>query len=157
MQAGIPDYDPRIIDLFADKLYRKAAAFLVGAVVVGAAIGSAFGAVPLTPLGDGWPIPQSFGFATLLVGGLLGSAIGYVIGDARAFGYRLQAQAALCQIQIERNTAAAVRDASASAAAASPQPPAASPQPPAAPPMRVEGEVAGNGPTPPLTPPVSSY
>jgi hypothetical protein len=81
----------------------------VGSVVVGAALGAAFGAVPLTPLGESWPIPAIFGFATLLVGGIVGAMCGYVIGDTRAFGYRLQAQTALLNLQIERNTFAAAQ------------------------------------------------
>ena len=104
--STLPAYDPRIIEQFAEKLYRKASAFVAGSVAVGGALGAAFGAVPLTSLGDAWPIPPLFGFATLLVGGLFGAVIGYVIGDTRSFGYRLQAQTALLQLQMERNTAA---------------------------------------------------
>jgi hypothetical protein len=104
--ASLPEYDPRVIEQFAENLYRKASAFVVGSVAIGAALGAAFGAVPLTSLGDSWPIPSIFGFATMLVGGIFGGAIGYVIGDTRSFGYRLQAQTALCQLQTERNTAA---------------------------------------------------
>ena len=107
--TSLPSYDPRVIEQFADKLYRKASAFVVGSVVVGAALGAAFGAVPLTSLGDSWPVPSIFGFATLLVGGIFGGVIGYVIGDTRSFGYRLQAQSALCQLQVERNMAVLAR------------------------------------------------
>ena len=103
--STLPKYDTRVIEQFAENLYRKASAFVVGSVAVGAALGAAFGAVPLTSLGDSWPIPSIFGFATLLVGGIFGGVIGYVIGDTRSFGYRLQAQTALCQLQTERNTA----------------------------------------------------
>jgi hypothetical protein len=105
MVTSLPDYDPRVIEQFAENLYRKASAFVVGSVAIGAALGAAFGAVPLTSLGDSWPIPSLFGFATMLIGGIFGGAIGYVIGDTRSFGYRLQAQTALCQLQTERNTA----------------------------------------------------
>ena len=87
--------------------------FVAGSVVIGASLGAAFGAVPLTSLGAAWPIPSYLGFATLLLGGLLGGLIGYVIGDTRSFGYRLQAQSALCQLQSERNTAALARAVSA--------------------------------------------
>jgi len=109
MQTGSSLYDPTIIEQFADRLYEKARSFVVGSVVVGAALGAAFGAVPLTPLGESWPIPAIFGFATLLVGGIVGAMCGYVIGDTRAFGYRLQAQTALLNLQIERNTFAAAQ------------------------------------------------
>ena len=115
-----PAYDPKVIEQFAEKLYRKASSFVAGSVVIGASLGAAFGAVPLTSLGEAWPIPSYLGFATLLLGGLLGAVIGYVIGDTRSFGYRLQAQSALCQLQSERNTAIVARAISARAAAPAP-------------------------------------
>jgi predicted lipid-binding transport protein (Tim44 family) len=101
--STLPSYDPRVIEQFADKLYRKASSFVAGSIVVGGALGALFGAVPLTSLGNSWPIPSAFGFATLLIGALCGAVVGYVIGDIRSFGYRLQAQAALCQLQIEQH------------------------------------------------------
>jgi hypothetical protein len=175
--SPLPAYDPRVIEQFAEKLYRKASAFVAGSVVIGASLGAAFGAVPLTSLGAAWPVPSYLGFATLLLGGLFGSAIGYVIGDTRSFGYRLQAQSALCQLQAERNTAIlvqAVSAARASAPAPAPrqaqpvqQPPvvqqqhqqqAAAPHPPEAaneaPPAASEDAPAA--PQPPLSPPVSA-
>jgi hypothetical protein len=132
MRTRVPDYDPSVIEVFAERLYAKAASFVVGSVVAGAAVGAAFGAVPLTSLGSSWPVPSAFGFATLLVGGLAGSVIGYLIGEARAFAYKLQAQSALCQLQLERNTAAV-----AELATLPPAPPTAVPvqQPPPAPPV----------------------
>lgn len=101
----MPEYDPRIIERHASKLYAKASAVVAGSAAVGGFVGAAFGAVPLTSLGDAWPVPSAFGFATLLFGLIAGAVVGYVIGDARSFGYRLQAQSALCQIQLERNMA----------------------------------------------------
>jgi hypothetical protein len=98
-------YDPRIIEQFAAKLYGKSSAVVAGGIVTGAIVGAGFGAVPLTSLGENWPIPSTFGFATTLLGLLVGALVGYVVGDARSFGYRLQAQVALCQLQTERNTA----------------------------------------------------
>ena len=92
----------------ARRLYEKATASLLISVVGGASLGAAFGAVPLTPLGAHWPIPSTFGPATMLVGALCGAAIGYVIGDNRAFRHRLQAQAMLTDLQREVNTAATV-------------------------------------------------
>jgi hypothetical protein len=117
------DYDPHVIELFAASLYRKAIAARKGSIVVGAVLGIAVGTIPLTSLGEHWPIPHAFGFATMLVGAIVGGGIGYVIGDARAFGYKLQAQTALCQVEIQRNTQAAVRATLVSAAASSPPAP----------------------------------
>jgi hypothetical protein len=107
MQPAAPDFDPRIIEAFAENLYKKAASFLVGSVVFGVVMGMSFGAVPLTSLGEDWPVPSMLGFATMLLGGVLGGVIGYVVGDTRAFGYKLQAQGALCQLEVERNSAEA--------------------------------------------------
>jgi hypothetical protein len=149
-----PAYDPKVIEQFAEKLYRKASSFVAGSVVIGAALGAAFGAVPLTSLGEPWPIPSYLGFATLLLGSLVGAIIGYVIGDTRSFGYRLQAQSALCQLQSERNTAIVARAVSARASAPRrAQPVSQTPSaPPAAPPAV---EATPPAPQPPLSPPVS--
>ena len=124
--AARVDYDPQVIEKFAESLYRKAAASRRGSTVAGVIIGAAFGGIPLTSLGSAWPIPHSFGFATLLLGAVVGGLIGHVIGDARAFGYKLQAQTALCQVEIQRNTQANVHATLVHAAAVSPEP-----QPPA--------------------------
>jgi hypothetical protein len=107
MAAYGAEYDPNIIELAAARLYSKADAVVMGSIATGVVVGAAFGAIPLTSLGAAWPIPSTFGFATLIVGAILGAVIGYTVGDARAFGYRIQAQSALCQLQIERNTSAA--------------------------------------------------
>ena len=129
VETALPDYEPRVIEQFAEKLYRKASAFVMGSVVVGAALGAAFGSVPLTSLGEAWPVPSMFGFVTLLLGGVFGAVIGYVIGDTRSFGYRLQAQSALCQLQLERNTAVLAQAVAAARTPAPQQParPAAAP------------------------------
>jgi hypothetical protein len=141
----LPAYDPKVIEQFAEKLYRKASAFVAGSIVIGASLGAAFGAAPLTSLGAAWPIPSYLGFATLLLGGLLGGLIGYVIGDTRSFGYRLQAQSALCQLQTERNTATLARSVSARMRQA--------PAVPAAPPLAPQAQPVVA--PPPLSPPVS--
>ena len=116
------DYDPQVIERFAESLYRKAISAQKGSVAVGGVLGAVFGGIPLTSLGDAWPIPHSFGFATAIVGAIIGGIIGFVIGDARAFGYKLQAQAALCQVEIQRNTQATVHATLVQAAATSPAP-----------------------------------
>ena len=157
----LPAYDPKVIEQFAEKLYRKASAFVVGSVVIGAALGAAFGAVPVTSLGAAWPIPSHFGFATLLLGGLLGGLIGYVIGDTRSFGYRLQAQSALCQLQSERNTAILGQAVSARALAPAPRHAQPVSQAPSAPPASTETKPAASEkqptlPQPPLSPPAST-
>ena len=160
--SSLPAYDPKIIEQYANKLYRKASSFVAGSIVIGASLGAAFGAVPLTSLGASWPIPSYLGFATLLLGGLLGALIGYVIGDTRSFGYRLQAQSALCQLQSERNTALVARAVSARASAPAARRAEPSPQAPAAPTGAAQANAAAPEeqpaapPQPPLSPPVSA-
>ena len=116
------DYEPHVIEEFASSLYRKALSASRGSTVVGVFLGAAFGGIPLTSLGAHWPIPHAFGFATMLVGAIAGGLVGHVIGEARAFGYKLQAQAALCQVEIQRNTQASVHATLVHAAAVAPEP-----------------------------------
>jgi hypothetical protein len=164
----LPDFDPQVIERFAESAYRKANAIFTGCVAGGVVLGAIFGATPLTPLGAGWPIPQAFGFATMLVGALVGGVIGYVVGDTRSALCRLQGQTALAQVEGAKH-ARAMADAMreiheiheqlrelAFPAAPEPQPqPAPDPSPfnlPSLPALRV----ATGGPElkpPPVTPP----
>jgi hypothetical protein len=152
--SSAPHYTPEIIEEYAARLYRRASSMGVGAAVTGAVVGAFFGAIPLTSLGDAWPIPSAFGFATMLVGVVAGALIGWVIGDARGFGYRLQAQSALCQLQAERNTAAMARaiDVRRRAAAPAPPSPAPAPAPPAPAPLAPPTPVAQPAPIPVVPP-----
>jgi hypothetical protein len=123
-------YDPKIIERFADQLLRKADTVRVGCAVGGGIFGVFVGAVPLTPLRSVWGIPAGFGVATIIVGALIGILVGYVIGEGRAFRYRVQAQSAIFQLEIERRVSSAVAEAVATAAAqAAPPPVAAEPEP----------------------------
>jgi hypothetical protein len=101
-----PNFDPRVIERFAEGAYRKANAIFTGCVAGGVVLGAIFGATPLTPLGESWPIPQAFGFATMLVGALVGGVIGYVVGDTRAALCRLQGQTALAQVESAKHARA---------------------------------------------------
>ena len=132
-------YDPKIIERFADQLLRKADTVRVGCAVGGGIFGVLLGSVPLTPLKTVWGVPAGFGVATMIVGALLGVLVGYVIGEGRAFRFRVQAQSAIFQLEIERRVTSAVAEAVAQAAAPQPAraaPPApepeAAPVPPAA-------------------------
>jgi hypothetical protein len=95
----LPNFDPRVIERFAEGAYRRANAIFTGCVAGGVVLGAIFGATPLTPLGAGWPIPQAFGFATMLLGAVVGGVIGYVVGDTRSALCRLQGQTALAQVE----------------------------------------------------------
>jgi hypothetical protein len=104
-------YDPRVIERFAEQLLAKADSVRVGCAVGGGILGVLFGAVPLTGLKWVWTIPGSFGIATMLIGALVGVLVGWVIGEGRAFRYRVQAQMAYFQLEIERKVEASLEAA----------------------------------------------
>jgi len=89
-------YDPSIILTFADRLYEQAAgiegAYTMGGLVLGGAIGAAAGAALGSSLSGG------------ILGAIIAAVIAWNIGRQKAAALRLQAQVALCQVQIEANT-----------------------------------------------------
>jgi hypothetical protein len=103
---GVPSYDPDVIERFAARLDARARALVRGATLAGAAVGALVGAVPLSPVGAVWPIPEVFGIATLLTGTLVGGMTGFVVGSGRAELHRLHAQTVLCQLHAQRATLA---------------------------------------------------
>src|SRR5215813_8423363 len=103
------EFDPSIIHRYAERRYRKAASVVIGSVIAGALFGALIGAVPLTALGSSWPIPSNLVYGLPLAAALAGALIGYVIGSNRALGIRFQAQLALHQLHLERNTATATQ------------------------------------------------
>jgi hypothetical protein len=102
----LPDFDPRVLERSAEAAYRRASAIFTGCVAGGVTLGAMFGATPLTPIGSHWPIPQAFGFATMLLGALLGGVVGYVVGDTRSALCRLQGQTALAQVESAKHARA---------------------------------------------------
>ncbi len=102
----LPDFDPGVLERSAEAAYRKANAIFTGCVAGGVVLGAMFGATPLTPIGEHWPIPQAFGFATMLLGAFLGGIVGYVVGDTRSALCRLQGQTALAQVEGARHARA---------------------------------------------------
>jgi hypothetical protein len=159
------DYDPKIIERFADQLLRKADSVRVGAAVTGGVLGVVFGGIPLTPARSIWPIPAGYGVATTLLGALIGILIGWVVGEGRAFRYRVQAQTAIFQLEIERRVKEGVAEAIASSRETvravetpppvSPVPPPPVPVTPVSPVLRPPGVPTPTGPAPEELPPVS--
>ena len=92
-------YDPETIQRFADKLYARASATIGVSTFLGVVIG--FVASPFVlqslPTTLAVAIPA---WVSPIVFGLLGM----LQGLERAFLLKIQAQTALCQLQIERNT-----------------------------------------------------
>ena len=93
--AGEVDYDPEIIQRFADKMYSQANAVICLYTLVLTVIGGATG-YAIAP--DTHRVPAAAGAA------VVGAILGYVAAQPRAFQLRLQAQTALCQMKIEANT-----------------------------------------------------
>lgn len=89
------EYDPRVIEKLAVKLYNRANAIAaVWALLFafgGGFLGSAVGRRSDSP-------------TAIILGVVILGAVGYMVGEGRAFHWRLLAQLALTQVEIERNT-----------------------------------------------------
>lgn len=94
-------YDAQVIVTFADDLYRQAGSIAATYAVLGVLIGLVLGAVVGNSV-----VPDGGALIGAALGALLLGALAFKIGQQRAFALRLQAQVALCQVQIEANTRA---------------------------------------------------
>ena len=90
-------YDPEVIQQHADRLYRQASALTGTYAFFGLVLGGAGGLV-VGGLAEADPAPLG------AFGAIVGAVIGGVIGHSKGFQLRLQAQLALCQLAIEKNT-----------------------------------------------------
>lgn len=91
-------YDPQIIIEFAQRMYRRANSVVATTALMGFILGAVIGggiAILAAMRGDG------VGFAG--VGASIGALAGFVRGRELAFKLKLEAQIALCQVQIEAN------------------------------------------------------
>jgi len=124
VSASVPSYQPEVIERHATRLVARARRFHRGAMVTGALLGGAAGAVPLLRL-DLCPFPARFALAPVLIGLLVGGLIGHAVGKGRAELLRLHAQMVLCQLHAQRATLAiwkVVREQPVVHAAPSPAP-----------------------------------
>ena len=99
------DYDPKILQKSADDLYSRAesivATYIGGGLVLGIALGGGLAGVLAKVRSD--MDPSALAIMAILTG-VLGSAVGWAQGSAKAFWLKLEAQRTLCQLQIEKNT-----------------------------------------------------
>lgn len=109
-------YDENIIQQHAAALYRQAERIARGMAARGALYGLAAGAVIGYVLRD-QAAHELLALAAVALAAL-GAYQGWQIGTARGFTLRLEAQTALCQAAIERNTRADQAAASGAKAAA---------------------------------------
>ena len=89
------EYDKKVIEQFAEKLYKRANSIIATYTFLGLLIGLFFGLAAFASTKSG----LLFILSVLIVG-----FIGYALGSDKAFTLKLQAQLALCQSQIETNT-----------------------------------------------------
>ena len=94
--ANEVNYDAEVILVHAARLYREAATIAATYALLGALAGAAIGAA----------VGNAFGslLIIMVLGGVVVSALAFAIGQQKAFALKLQAQVALCQVQIETNT-----------------------------------------------------
>ena len=93
--SGSTFYDSGVIEKFADRLYSRAASIVLFYVLLGLLVGAVAGFAVKTETRN-----DIAGWITVVVT----VALAYYLGQQRAFQLRLQAQIALCQVQIEKNT-----------------------------------------------------
>lgn len=87
-------YDPAVIQEFADRLYAKASGIIRSYTILGLIL------LGFAGLATSEPILGA-------VGAVIGGIVGYSMGKEKAFAHKLQAQTALCQVQIEKNSKSA--------------------------------------------------
>jgi hypothetical protein len=91
------EYDPRIIQKCADKLYSRARIVVVLAAITGMMTGGIAAFYIYVAFSSG--ALASIGFTLLVLISIIG-------GNARALQLKLEAQTSLCQMMIEDNTRA---------------------------------------------------
>ena len=96
------DYDPKVIQKFADRLYTRAAMVIVWFVILGLLSGLVTGWL----LGLKIPLTDAVKF---LIFPLLGALVSWGWAEQKAFQLRLEAQKLLLQKRIEENTAALIK------------------------------------------------
>jgi hypothetical protein len=104
-------YNPQIIQEFANKLFSGADTVFVVYVVLGVLLGSQIGGAIGEAVGLGW--------LGLVLGTLMGAGLGYFIGVSVGFQRKVRAQMLLCLVQMEENTRLAGSRGSAAAASTS--------------------------------------
>jgi hypothetical protein len=108
------DYDPVVLRAQAAVLYDRAGRLVFWATVqwaiYGAALGALIAAAPTVRAVDdqlyanGIQNPGGSAFVLVIILGVIAGFIGRSGAHAKAWALRLEAQTALCQVQIEENT-----------------------------------------------------
>ena len=96
-------YSPAVIQEMANKLYRQARSIEVAYTLLGFMVGCGLGAFMADEILRQDPIGPAIGLGVVL------GAVGLMLGRSKSFALKVQAQLALCQMQIEANTRGASR------------------------------------------------
>ena len=99
MAKKLVSYDAALINEFAQRLYSQAASIIFISTFLGVLIGALLGV-------GGASAAKSQGVigVAAIIGAILGGFVGFSRGRERAFKLKLEAQVALCQVEIEKNT-----------------------------------------------------
>jgi hypothetical protein len=89
-------YDPNLLRTLAERLNAQARTAVVVGIVAGTVTGGLFGFAA--------SLIFMLSHSLLIPGAIMGAVLGIFAGRRKAQALRLQAQMALCQIQIEANT-----------------------------------------------------
>lgn len=92
-----PKYDPLVIRIYAKSLYDQALWIIIWHVVAGLFVGAVTGCLVAFALAMVMMMPM-FGIA----GAIVGLIMGIGLGNSKALILKLQAQLALCQVEIEK-------------------------------------------------------
>ena len=92
-------YDAGVIQEFAERLYSQATSIIITSTSLGLIIGAVVGA-------GGAIIVKAANDVGIVaaIGAIVGGLLGFARDKERAFKLKLEAQAALCQVQIEKHT-----------------------------------------------------
>lgn len=90
------NYDPILLRTLAQKLTAQAKTAVVVGIIAGTVTGGLFGFAA--------SLIFMLSHSLLIPGALVGGILGIFAGRRKAQALRLQAQMALCQVQIEENT-----------------------------------------------------
>lgn len=99
--TNVPSFDPSLLRQLAERLNAQARTAVVVGIIAGAVTGGLFGFAA--------SLIFMLSHSLLIPGAGVGAIVGIFAGRRKAQSLKLQAQMALCQIQIEENTRREVR------------------------------------------------
>src|SRR3989442_4976245 len=99
-------YDPSVVQKFASRLYGRATSVVVTSTLGGLILGAIAGGGMVVAVKAGAPASRLSPELAIAIGALVFGVFGLARGLERAFKLKLEAQIALCQVQIEANTRA---------------------------------------------------